>query len=82
LTGDAAAGTVLAMGKNNSKSKSVVRVSPEVAPKVSRAAAVRVAAPTHEEIATRAFTIYLAEGCPDGRHLDHWSQAESELGLE
>lgn len=69
------------MAKHSSKNKSVVRVSADVAPKVVRAAAVSVAAPTHEQIAARAFTIYLAEGCPDGRHVDHWNQAEAELGL-
>jgi hypothetical protein len=30
-------------------------------------------------VAERAYTIYLEEGCPDGRHLDHWLRAESEL---
>lgn len=70
------------MAKHSSKNKSVVRVAAEVAPKVVRAAAVSVDAPTHEQIATRAFTIYVAEGCPAGRHADHWNQAERELGLE
>ena len=31
------------------------------------------------DVAQRAYLIYLAEGCPDGRHLDHWLRAESEL---
>ena len=30
-------------------------------------------------IAERAYLIYLQEGRPDGRHLDHWTRAESEL---
>ena len=30
-------------------------------------------------VAERAYKIYLEEGCPDGRHLDHWLRAESEL---
>jgi hypothetical protein len=34
---------------------------------------------TDEQIAERAFHIYLQEGCPDGRHLDHWFQAVSEF---
>ena len=34
---------------------------------------------TEAQIAERAFYIYLQEGCPDGRHLDHWFQAESEF---
>jgi Protein of unknown function (DUF2934) len=35
--------------------------------------------PAQETIAERAYRIYLEEGCPDGRHLDHWLRAESEL---
>ena len=31
------------------------------------------------EVAARAYSIYLEEGCPDGRHLDHWLRAEAEL---
>jgi hypothetical protein len=40
-----------------------------------------VALPTisQEAIATRAYCIYMGEGCPDGRHLDHWNQAVREL---
>ena len=34
---------------------------------------------TETEVATRAYLIYLEEGRPDGRHLDHWLKAESEL---
>ena len=32
-----------------------------------------------ESIAQRAYLIYLEEGRPDGRHLDHWVRAEAEL---
>jgi hypothetical protein len=35
--------------------------------------------PSHEAIAARAKEIWSAEGNPDGRHLDHWLQAEKEL---
>lgn len=35
--------------------------------------------PTHDEIAAQAYQIYLREGCPEGRDLDHWLQAEIEL---
>ena len=31
------------------------------------------------EVAQRAYHIYLEEGCPDGRHLEHWLRAESEI---
>jgi hypothetical protein len=32
-----------------------------------------------EVVAQRAYHIYLEEGCPDGRHLEHWLRAESEI---
>jgi hypothetical protein len=35
--------------------------------------------PTQEEIQTRAFEIYLAEGCREGSDLDNWIRAEQEL---
>jgi len=35
--------------------------------------------PKHDEIARLAHSIWRAEGCPVGRDLDHWLQAESEL---
>jgi hypothetical protein len=56
--------------------------------KVSRKNALRflpgktaVAGPENFEaqVAARAYCIYLEQGCPEGRHLDHWFQAESEL---
>lgn len=31
-------------------------------------------------IAVRAYEIWLSEGCPEGRALDHWKRAEQELG--
>jgi hypothetical protein len=34
---------------------------------------------TDTDVARRAYLIYLEEGCPQGRHLDHWLRAESEL---
>jgi hypothetical protein len=36
-------------------------------------------APTTEIVAARAYSIYLEEGRPEGRHLEHWLRAESEL---
>ena len=35
--------------------------------------------PTHEEIALRAFEIYLKRGGGSGRELDDWLAAEKEL---
>jgi hypothetical protein len=37
------------------------------------------AAPTREEIARRAYEIYVARGKQDGREADDWYQAEREL---
>lgn len=34
---------------------------------------------THDDIAKRAFEIWLAEGREDGRALEHWLRAEREL---
>ena len=52
-----------------------------VAGKTSTAGSMAVVpvAITEAQIAERAFHIYLREGCPDGRHLDHWFQAVSEF---
>lgn len=35
--------------------------------------------PTQEEIQTRAFEIYLSEGCKTGADLENWLRAEKEL---
>jgi hypothetical protein len=34
---------------------------------------------TDADVARRAYLIYLEEGCPQGRHIDHWIRAEAEL---
>jgi len=40
-----------------------------------------VTAPTYEQIAARAYEIFIARGGQDGRDQDDWYQAESELRL-
>ena len=35
--------------------------------------------PTQEEIQTRAFEIYVSEGCKEGNDLEYWLRAEEEL---
>ena len=35
--------------------------------------------PSHEEIARRAYEIFVERGRPDGRDLDHWLEAETQL---
>lgn len=37
--------------------------------------------PTHDEIAIRAFELWLANGCPDGTAEQDWFEAEAELSL-
>ena len=37
----------------------------------------RTTRPTHEEIARLAYHLYEREGKPDGKHLQHWFNAES-----
>jgi hypothetical protein len=34
---------------------------------------------THEQIATRAYELFVEEGFTHGHHLDHWLRAEREL---
>lgn len=36
---------------------------------------------THEEIATRAYFIYVSAGCPEGQEMQHWLEAEARLTL-
>jgi hypothetical protein len=69
---------LVAMPKGqSSKSTKVVRTT--VAAKVSHGSSVASQRPTEADIALRAFAIYESEGRPEGRHLAHWVQAETEL---
>ncbi|MBX7208464.1 MAG: DUF2934 domain-containing protein [Verrucomicrobiaceae bacterium] len=36
--------------------------------------------PVQEQIAQRAYHLYLENGCQHGRDLDHWLAAEKEIG--
>lgn len=38
--------------------------------------------PTHDEIAARAFQVYVKKGRPEGRDTENWLEAESELHRE
>ena len=44
--------------------------------KSQKSAAERRVKPTHEEISRLAYQLFEREGRPDGRHLDHWFNAE------
>ena len=43
------------------------------------AGAVSAQALSDDTVAMRAYQLWLAEGCPDGRALAHWVQAQHEL---
>jgi hypothetical protein len=53
----------------------VVKASPAKAPDKAKASY----EPTQEEIQTRAFELYLSEGCKEGNDLEYWLRAEKEL---
>jgi hypothetical protein len=38
--------------------------------------------PTQQEIATHAYQLYLNSGCRHGSDLEHWFQAEKEVGAK
>lgn len=40
------------------------------------------AEPTQEEIASRAYQIYVRKGQPEGHDLENWLEAETELKRE
>ncbi len=48
--------------------------------KTSAAASAARQPPTHDEIAKRAYELYLARGGEHGYDAQDWAQAESELG--
>jgi len=35
--------------------------------------------PSHDDIANRAYQLYLDSGCPEGRDLEFWLEAERQL---
>ena len=44
-----------------------------------RNASVRTGTVTDEDVARRAYSLYLERGCRDGHDLDDWTQAVREL---
>ncbi len=38
--------------------------------------------PSQEEISARAYQIFVERGCPEGRDLEHWLEAEAQLSGE
>jgi hypothetical protein len=43
------------------------------------ASSLHVVPPTEEQVRRRAYEIYEAQGRPEGRHEEHWRQAEKEV---
>jgi hypothetical protein len=39
------------------------------------------AKPSHDEVARNAYEIYLKEGCPQGRDVQHWLMAEAHMSV-
>jgi hypothetical protein len=37
------------------------------------------AKPSRDEVARKAYDIYLKEGCPQGRDVQHWLEAEAKM---
>ena len=56
------------------------RPTPGPTPSVLPAAG-GVKKPAHDQVAKRAYEIWVAKGRPAGRDLENWQQAERELGL-
>ena len=69
------------MPKGNNKQSSKKVVGTTVAAKIGRASTLAGPAVSETEVAVRAFEIYMGEGQPEGRHLEHWQRARTELGL-
>lgn len=53
--------------------------APQQAHDIPRPKPVPAAAPTQEDIAKRAYEIYVEKGCPEGQSEQNWNQAEQEL---
>ena len=48
-------------------------------PTSAKTAPMPTVAPTQEEIAARAYELFLQSGSVDGHHMEHWLRAEAEL---
>jgi len=55
---------------------------PRKAPAAPAAPAARAGAPTHEEIARRAYELYEQSGFGGGRDVEFWAEAERQLRQE
>ena len=53
--------------------------TPSPAPKAKKAATKTTSKPTHDQIAQRAYEIYVERGCTPGDPMQDWLRAELEL---
>ncbi len=77
VTTERFAGTVTAPGYSQSQAKGIPTVA--VSPGKTSSAAPRL---THEQIAERAKSLWLASGCLPGRDQQNWLEAEAQLKAE
>ena len=70
------------MARQNHAKPQPTKPSPQAAetPKRENAFASRPP-PSHDQIAQRAYELYLSRGGDHGRHEEDWNQAERELAL-
>jgi hypothetical protein len=66
------------IGRKTVKSEKVSAPKMKTA-STAKTAAVSTAEPTHDEIAARAYELYLARGSVDGYNAEDWMLAEAEL---
>ena len=66
-------------GRKTVKTGKVSAPMVKAAPSSKAAAAGLIAEPTREQVAARAYELYLARGSLDGYHEEDWLLAEAEL---
>ena len=66
------------MNKYVKKTKSSPISASQPVHDIPRPRPIAAAAPTHEDIARRAYEIYVEKGCPQGQSEQNWLQAEQE----
>jgi hypothetical protein len=67
------------MSKYMTKSKATQMSSMQQAHKAQHSGSIPIAVLTHENIANRAYEIYVENGCREGHSEQNWLQSEQEL---
>ena len=62
-----------------SRRKTATRKKTAVAARATKPTESKRLSPTHEEIALRAYELYLQSGCRPGRDKEFWLEAERQL---